>query len=163
MTILSKESKPDNFKPHNFLKLSFSNIRRLCSNFVACESFLESNSRHFLALCGTDLVDTVDFGNFSVRGNLALIQKGFITHMDGLALYLKEGPPFARDVSLESSVDSYLRFPLALLHSASYFFLPSSLLCMVFDSTSSNIDKVLSINPSSNVPVIGDFNVHHKD
>ena len=34
---------------------------------------------------------------------------------------------------------------------------------MVFDSISSNIDEVLSINPSTNVFVFGDFNVHHKD
>ena len=40
---------------------------------------------------------------------------------------------------------------------------PSSALCTVFDSISSNIDEVLSINPSTNVFVFGDFNVHHKD
>ena len=34
---------------------------------------------------------------------------------------------------------------------------------MVFDSFSSNIEEVLSINPSANVFVFGDFNVHHKD
>ena len=34
---------------------------------------------------------------------------------------------------------------------------------MVFASISSNIDQVLSINPSANVLVFGDFNVHHKD
>ena len=34
---------------------------------------------------------------------------------------------------------------------------------MVFDSISSNIDDVLPINPSANVFVFGDFNVHHKD
>ena len=34
---------------------------------------------------------------------------------------------------------------------------------MVFDSISSNIDEVLSINPSANVFVFGDFNVHHKE
>ena len=34
---------------------------------------------------------------------------------------------------------------------------------MVFDSISSNIDEVLSINPSANAFVFGDFNVHHKD
>ena len=33
----------------------------------------------------------------------------------------------------------------------------------VFDSISSNIDEVLSINPSARVFVFGDFNVHHKD
>ena len=36
-------------------------------------------------------------------------------------------------------------------------------LCTVFDSISSNTDEVLSINPSANVVVFGDFNVHHKD
>ena len=34
---------------------------------------------------------------------------------------------------------------------------------MVFYSVSSNIDEVLSINPSANVFVFRDFNVHHKD
>ena len=34
---------------------------------------------------------------------------------------------------------------------------------MVFYSVSSNIDDVLSINPSANVLVCGDFNVHHRD
>ena len=70
--------------------------------------------------------------------------------MHGLAVYVKEGLSFAQDLSLENSADYY-------------FFLyrsPSSSLCMVFDSISSNIDKVLSINPSANV--FGDFNVHHK-
>ena len=34
---------------------------------------------------------------------------------------------------------------------------------MVFDSISSSIDKILSINPSANVFVFEDFNVHCKD
>ena len=49
----------------------------------------------------------------------------------------------------------------------SYFFFlyrsPSSSLCTVFDSISSNIDEVLSINPSANAFVFWDFNVHHQD
>ena len=85
--------------------------------------------------------------------------------MNGLAVYVKEKLPFTRDLSLEKSADSCFR--LALLHSVSYFFFlyrpPSLSLCMVFDSTSSNIDEVLSINPSANVFVFGDFNIHHKD
>ena len=80
---------------------------------------------------------------------------------------MKEGVPFARDLSIENSSDSYLCFRLTLLHSVPYFFLLyrslSSSLCTVFDSISSNIDEVLSINPSANVFVFGDFNVHHKD
>ena len=38
-----------------------------------------------------------------------------------------------------------------------------SALCMVFDSISSNIDKVLLIDPSANIFVFGYFNVHRKD
>ena len=87
--------------------------------------------------------------------------------MHGLAVYVKEGLPFARDLSLENSADSYLCFRLALLHSVSYFFFlyrsSSSSLCTVFDSISSNIDEVLLINPSANVFVFGDLNAHHKD
>ena len=86
--------------------------------------------------------------------------------MHGLAVYVKEGLPFARNLSLENSADSYLCFQLAFLHSVSYFFFlyqsPSSALCTVFDSISSTIDEVLSINPSA-VFVFGDLNVHHKD
>ena len=36
-------------------------------------------------------------------------------------------------------------------------------LCTVFDSISSNMDEVLSINPFANIFVFGDFKVHHKD
>ena len=133
-------------------------------NFVDCESFLESNSPDILALCETNLDDSIDSGNFSVRGYLPLIRKDSSTHMHGLTVYVKEGLPF--DLSLENSADSYLCFRLALLHSVSHFFFlsrsPSSSLCTVFDSISSNIDEVFSINPSANMFVFGDFNVHHK-
>ena len=167
MAILSKACKPDNFELHNSLKLSFTNIRGLRSNFVGCESFLESNSPDILALCETNLDDSIDSGNFSVRGYLPLIRKDSSTHIHGLAVYVKEGLPFARDLSLENSADSCLCFRLAVIHSVSYFFLlyrsPFSALCMIFHSISSNIDDVLSINPPANLFVFGDFNVYHKD
>ena len=158
MAILSKACKPDNFESHNSLKLSFTNIRGLRSNLVDCKSFLESTSPDILALCETNLDDSTDSDHFSVRGYLPLIRKDSSTHMHGLAVYVKKGLPFARDISLENS---YLCFRLALLDSMSYFFFlyhsPSSSLCTAFDSISSNIDEVL------NVFVFGDFNVHHKD
>ena len=87
--------------------------------------------------------------------------------MQGLAVCVKEGLTFGWDLSLENSADSYLCFRLALLHSVSYFLFlyrsPSSSLCMVVYSISSNIDEVLSINPSANDFIFGDFNVLHKD
>ena len=149
------------------LKFSFTNIQGLRSNFVECEFFLESNCPDILALCETNSDGSIDSGNFSVRDYLPLIRKDSIIHMHALAVYVKEGLPFARGLSLENSADSYLCFRLALLHSVSCFFFlyqsPSLSLCTVFDSISSNIDEVLSINPSAKVFVFGDFNVHHKD
>ena len=138
--------------------VSFTNIQGLCSNFV------ESNSPDILALYKTNLDDSIDSGNFSLRGYFLLIQKGSTTHIHGLAVSVKERLPFAQDLSLENSADSYLSFRLALLHSVSYFFFlyssPSLSLCMVFYSISSNMrfDEVLLINPSANVFVFEDFN-----
>ena len=87
--------------------------------------------------------------------------------MHDLAVYVKEGLPYAWDLLLENSADSYLCFGLALLLSVSYFFflyrLPSLSLCTVFYSISSKIDEVLSINASANMFLFGDFNIHHKD
>ena len=67
-----------------------------------CESFLELNSPDILALCKTNLDDSIDSGDFSVRGYLPLIRKDSSTHMHGLAVYVKEGLPFAPDLSLEN-------------------------------------------------------------
>ena len=94
-TTLSKGCKPDNFESHNSLKLSFINIQGLLSNFVECESFFESKSRDIVALCETNVDDSIDLD---------------ITHMHGLEVYMKEGLPFALDLSLENSADSYLCF-----------------------------------------------------
>ena len=56
------------------------------------------------------MYDSIDSGNFSVEGYLPLIQKDFITHMDDLAVYVKEGLRFTQDLSLENSEDSYYVF-----------------------------------------------------
>ena len=143
---LSKAYKPDNFESHNSLKVSFANIWVLCSNFVDCISFLQSNSPDVLALWKTNLDDSIDSGNFSVRGYLPLIRIDSSTHMHGLAVYVKEGLPFAQDLSLEKSADSYICFWLDLLESVSYFIFlywsTSSSLCTVFDSILSNIGEL---------------------
>ena len=110
----------------NSLKLSFTNIRGLCLNFVDCESLLESNSPDILVLCETNLDDSIDSGNFSLRGYLPLIWKDSSTHMHGLAVYVKEGLPFAWDLSRKlcrflfkfstgfTSLSILLLFPLSI-------------------------------------------------
>ena len=47
-----------------------------------------------------------------MRDYLPLIQKDSSTHMHSLAVYVKEGLPFAWDLSLEKSGDSYLSFSI---------------------------------------------------
>ena len=105
IVILSKGCKPDDFEFHNSLKLSFTNIRGIRSNFVECESFLESNSLDILAPCNTDLDDSIGYGSLSVRGYLSLIWKDSTTYMHGLSDFVNEGLPFTRDISLKNSVD----------------------------------------------------------
>ena len=68
MAILSKACKPDKLESHDSLKLNFTNIRGFRSNFVDCESLLESNSPDILVLCEINLDDLIHSGNFSVRG-----------------------------------------------------------------------------------------------
>ena len=71
--MLSKGSKPDKYEPPNSLKISFKNVRGLHLNFVEYKSFLVSNSSDILALCETNLDESNDSGNFTVRGYLTLI------------------------------------------------------------------------------------------
>ena len=72
----------------NSAKLSCPDILGLCSNFVESESLLESNFPDILALCETKFNE----------GYLPLNQKDSITHVHGLAVYVKEGLPFAWDL-----------------------------------------------------------------
>ena len=88
--MLSKACKPDNFESHNSLKLSFTNIRGLHSNFIDCESFLESNSPKIIALCEKNLDDSIGSGNFSVRRYLPLFQNDLVLICMVLQFMLKK-------------------------------------------------------------------------
>ena len=44
-------------------------------------------------------------GNYSVTGSVPLIRMDSVTHAHGLVVYVKEGLPFAWDLSLENSTD----------------------------------------------------------
>ena len=53
------------------------------------------------------LDDSID-SDFFVSSYLPLIQKDSIIHMHGLAVYVKDGLPFAWHLSLENSRDFYV-------------------------------------------------------
>ena len=116
MVILPKGCKLDNFESHTSLKLSFTNIWGFCLNFAECKTFFESNSPGILALCETGLDGLIYSDNFSVIVYLPLTWKDSITYVLGLAVYVKQGLPFAQDLYLENPADSYLCFSLALIH-----------------------------------------------
>ena len=85
--------------------------------------------------------------------------------MHGLEVYEKEGLPFARYLSLENSVDFYLfstGFTSLCLTSFSFI---DHLPCLYAWSLIPfhNIDEVLSIEPSAEVFLFGDFDVPHKN
>ena len=82
-------------------------ITQFSKNYVDYESFLESNSPDILALCETNLDDSIDSDNFSARSYHSIIGMNSFTHMHGLTVYVKEGLPFAWDLCLENSQNSY--------------------------------------------------------
>ena len=96
-----------------------------------------------------------------MRSYLPLIQKDYAAHMHGLAVHVKGGFYFARDISLENSADPYYLFDW--LYFIFLYRSPSSSLCSAFDAILSNIDEALSINLSASQPIsLGDFIFHHK-
>ena len=151
---ISKACKPDNFESYNSLSLALQ-IFEAFVWILLIVNLSFNQTPDILALCETNLDDSIHSGNFSMRGYLPLIRKDSGTHMHGFTVYVKEELHFAWDLSLENSADSYLCFWLALFHSVSYFFFlyqsPSLSLCTVFDSISSIIDEIFLINPSANV------------
>ena len=134
MTILSKACKPDNFELHNCLKLSFTNTQGLRSNFVDCESFLKSNSPDVLALYETNLDDSIDSSNFSVKGYLPLIQKDSSTHIHGLAVYVKgEGrTSFCTRLISRKLCRFLFTFPTGLTSFSVLLLFPLSIIFFVF-------------------------------
>ena len=151
--MLSKACKPNNFELHNSLKLSFMNIWDLRLNFVDCKSFLESNSPDILALCETNLDDSTDSGNFSVKLS-SFNPKGFY-YSYAWSCSLCEGRTSFCMRLISRKLCRLLLMFLTGFTSLSVFTSFSSIdhllcLCAVFDSISSNIDEVLLINPYDN-------------
>ena len=83
-------------------------------------SFFESNSPDIFAFCVTDLNESIDSSNVSVRGYLPLIRKDYVTHMHGLVVYMKKGLPFG------TYLYKTLRFLLCVFHWLYFVWCPTS-------------------------------------
>ena len=147
MAILSKACKPDNFESHDSLKLSFTNIWDLRSNFVDCELFLES----FKHSCSVwDKPGWLNwFSQFLCERLSSFNLKGFYCSYTWSRSSCERRTFFCTGPIPRKLCRFLLMFfRLVLLHSVSDFFFlyrshPSAI--------SSNIDEVLLINPSANV------------
>ena len=104
MIILSIGCKPNNFQSHKSLNPSFINIQGLYLNFAE----YESPPLTFLLLCETILDDWSDSGNFSLRSHLPLVRKYSVTHIHELAVYMKDGFPFAQNLSQNLQILTYV-------------------------------------------------------
>ena len=159
MVILSKGCEPDNFEPHNSLKLSFTNIWGLPSNFIECESFLGSNSPDILALCETNLDDSIEsLSSFNL--------KRFYYSYAWSCSFCERRTSFWTRLSSRKLCGFLLMFSTDFTSFSILLLFPLSItfiVMQIFDSISSNTDEVLSINPSANVFVFEAFNVHLKD
>ena len=139
------------------------------SLFEFCWLWIFPWIKHFRYSCSIwDKLERLNwFKQYLCEGLSFFNSKGYIAQMYSLVVYVKEGFAFAWDSSLENSEYSYLCFQLAFFCSVFYFFSiyqsMSSCLCSILDAISSSIDEILSMNPSANVFVFGDFNVHHND
>ena len=72
------------------------------------------------------------FWQFLIKGLSSFDPKGLLINKHGLAVYVKERIPFARDLSLENSADPYLCFQLASLQSSVLLLFPLSITFFIF-------------------------------
>ena len=115
MAILSKACKPDNFESQNSLKLSFVNIWDLCSIFIECKSFLESNSPDILAQCESSKLGCLSwFWQFLYEGLFSFNLKGFHYFCAWSCSICEWRTSFCTWLLLENSANSDLYFWLAL-------------------------------------------------
>ena len=164
----SRKRAPKKINPKTSFDIAYSNIRGLRTNFMYVEPYINSKKPDMLALCETNLNPEISEKEFDIPGYCSLSVKHdhLQRHMHGLAVYIKEGIPCARDTSFESPDQPFMCFRMALLHSTSFIFFlyrphHDNLGCI--NSISTNIDKVLCSYPSANIHVCGDFNAHHME
>ena len=151
MPMLPKCCQPDKFESDNSLQIFEIFIQILYIVIF----FLEPNSSDTLALCETNLDDSIDSDNSSLRGYLPLIWKDFTTHMHDLAVYVKEELSFTWYLSWENSVVSYICFRLPLL------FLLLPLLKQAIDSHQFKPTDVFTDNHDTNATKI-QSNFNHR-
>ena len=111
-----------------------------------------------LAICKTELEDSVDSSNVSVRGYTPLIWKRSVTQIHGLACFVKESF-FLHTTYLWKTLKIFMFSTGFTPFDVSLYFL----LSIFFFQSFFELDELLLINPSANIFAFRDFSIHHRD
>lgn len=151
-------------KPKTPLKICFSNVRGLRSNYDQVSLFLQGKSPDLLALSETKLDPSVSSSDVTPVGYTLHRLDRAPCH--GLVVYAKTSLPLRRLCAAEDSRHDYLAFiaPLQRTTQLLFFLYRSpSTNAEIFTALSDKIDTLLQEYPSAEVAVFGDFNVHNVD
>jgi hypothetical protein len=144
--------------------IDFCNIRGLSSNFISVEHHLSTTKPHILVLTETQIHDQSDSDPYSV--NKYCLHPKF-KFKGGCCAYVRDDVVCSRIPDLESSAFSTLWLRLSCQSTTKF-------ICSVyrspnsddypafFDYLNSKLEVILSSNPFSEIVILGDFNVHHR-
>ncbi|KAL7632739.1 UNVERIFIED_CONTAM: hypothetical protein RMT77_016940 [Armadillidium vulgare] len=144
--------------------INFCNIRGLFTNFHFVEHHLSSSRPHLLFLTETQVSECSDSKPYSVSSYCLYPQ---FSAKGGCCAYVRNDFVCSRVSNLESSEFSTLWLKLSC-NSTTKFICPvylspnSTDYPKFFDYLNSKIEHILSSSPFSEIIILGDFNVHHR-
>lgn len=146
-------------------KISFSNICGINSNLNSVHHYLQSNKPQALFLTETQISAKTSTNHLNFPGYELLTS--FRLHR-GVCAYVRSNLPCTRLPKLETGQKDILWLKICLKTSTKFicciYRSPSdSNFVQLFDSISEKIDHLISEHPSSEVIILGDFNVHNKE
>ncbi|KAL7636546.1 UNVERIFIED_CONTAM: hypothetical protein RMT77_013321 [Armadillidium vulgare] len=144
--------------------INFCNIRGLFTNFPFVEHHLSSSKPHLLFLTETQLLECADSKPYSVTSYYLYPQ---FSAKGGCCAYVRNDVICSRVSNLESPEFSTLWLKLSCNSTTKficsvYLSLNSTDYPKFFDYLNSKIEHILSSSPFSEIIVLGDFNVHHR-
>src|SRR6201990_1813685 len=144
--------------------INFCNIRGLHSNFHFVEHHLSSFRPHLLFLTETQMFERSDSKPYSVSYYCLYPQ---FSAKGGCCTYVRKDVACSRVSNLESSEFSTLWLKLSCNSTTKFicsvYLSPNSTdYPKFFDYLNSKIEHILSSSPFSEIIILGDFNVHHR-
>ena len=149
-------------------EIHFGNIRGIKINLNAVHQHLENRSPEFLVLTETKVVQETEENQFYF--NKYRFESQFISQR-GVCVFIKENIAYTRTEKYEIKTDLAhsivlkITFPSKVLFLISLYRSPQKVdnPSEFFIKLSSKVDEINSKYPTSELIIVGDFNVHHSD